>query len=43
MLTFKTMNLSKKCTAKPYSFFITDTTLVSDNSSRFRKNFLERI
>ena len=37
------MNLYKKCTAKPYSFLVIDTTLASDNSSRFRKNILERI
>ena len=37
------MNLYKKCTAKPYSFLVIDTTLASDNSSRFRKNLLERI
>ena len=37
------MNLYKKCTAKPYSFLVIDTTLVSDNSSYFRKNLLERI
>ena len=36
-------NLYKKCTAKPYSFLFIDTTLASDNSSRFRKNLLERI
>ena len=29
-------NLYKKCTAKPYSFLVIDTTLKSDNSSRFR-------
>ena len=29
------INLDKKCTGKPYSFFIIDTTLASDNSSRF--------
>ena len=29
------MNLYKKCTAKPYSFLLIDTTLASDNSSRF--------
>ena len=28
---------------KPYSFLFTDIALVSDNSSRFRKNLLERI
>ena len=30
------INLYKKCNGKPYSFFIIDTTLASDNSSRFR-------
>ena len=37
------MNLYKKYTAKPHSYFIIDTTLVSDNYSRFRKNLSERI
>ena len=37
------MNLYKKCTAKPYSFLVIDTTLHSHNSSRFRKNLLETI
>ena len=37
------MNLYKKCTTKPYSFLVIDTTLSSDNFSRFRKNLLERI
>ena len=37
------MNLYKKCTAKPYSFLVIDTTLASKNPSRFRKFFLERI
>ena len=37
------MNLYKKCAAKPYSFPVIDTTLESDNPSRFRKNLLERI
>ena len=37
------MNLYKKFTAEPYSFLITDTTLESDNSLRFRKNVYERI
>ena len=37
------MNLYKKSTAKPYSFFVIDTTLAWDNPSRFRKNLLERI
>ena len=26
------MNLHKKCTTKPYSFLVIDTTLASDNS-----------
>ena len=37
------MNLYKKCTERPYSFLVIDTTLGSDNSLRFRKNLLERI
>ena len=37
------MNLYKKCTTKPYSFLLIDTTLASKNSSSFRKNLLERI
>ena len=37
------MNLYKKCTVKPYSFLVIDTTLASDNSLPFRKNLLERI
>ena len=37
------MNLYKKRTEKPYSFLVIDTTLASDNLSRFRKNLLERI
>ena len=37
------MKLYKKCTAKPYSYLVIDTTLVSDSSSRFRKNLLEKI
>ena len=31
-------NLYKKCTAKPYSVLVIDTTPASDNSLRFRKN-----
>ena len=43
-LTFKNfMNCYKKRTAKLYYFFVTDTTLTSDNSSHLRKNLLERI
>ena len=37
------MNPYKKCTAKPCSFLVIDTTLASDNHLRFRKNLLERI
>ena len=37
------MNLYKKCTAKPYSFLVIDTTLTSDNLLHFRKNIVERI
>ena len=37
------MNLYTECTAKPYSFLVTDTPLASDNPSRFRINLLERI
>ena len=40
---FNHMNLYKKCTARPYSFIVTDTILASDNPTRFRKNLLERI
>ena len=32
------MNLYEKCTAKPYTFLVIDTTLASDNSLHFRKN-----
>ena len=39
----KFMNLYEKCTAEPYSFLVIDTTLLSDNTSRFRNNLLERI
>ena len=37
------LNLYKKLTEKPYSFFLIDTTLASDISRRFRNNLLERI
>ena len=37
------MNLYKKCTEEPYSLLVTNATLASENSSRFRKNILERI
>ena len=32
------INIYKKCTGKPYSFLVIDTTLPSNNSLRFRKN-----
>ena len=31
----------KKCTAEPYSFLVNDTTLLSDDPLRFRKNLLK--
>ena len=37
------MNIYKKCTAKPYSFLVTDASIASDDPSRFRNNLLERI
>ena len=37
------VNLYKKCTAKPYYFLIIDATLASDNPLCFKKNLLERI
>ena len=43
ILTFKTMNLHKKCNTKPYSFLMIGTTLASDNPSPFRENLLEKI
>ena len=36
------MNIYKKCTAKPFSFFVIHGTFASDNLSRFRKNLLEK-
>ena len=33
-------NIYRKCTVEPYSFFVNDTTLASDNLLRFRKLFL---
>ena len=35
------INLYKKSSEKPYSFLFIDTTLESDNRSRFRKNLFE--
>ena len=43
ILTIKTMNLYKKCTAKPYSFLVINAALASDNPSHFKENLLERI
>ena len=37
------VNIYKKCTAEPYSFFVDDTTLASDNPLRFKKNLFEHI
>ena len=31
-------NIYRKCTVEPYSFLVNDTTLVSNNPLRFRKN-----
>ena len=35
------MKIYKKCTAEPYSFLVNDTTLLSDDPLRFRKNLLK--
>ena len=43
ILALKTLWLYKKCTVKPYSFLVNDTTLASDNPLCFRRNFSERI
>ena len=37
------MKIYEKCTEKPYSFLVIDTTLSSDNPLRFGKNLLEQI
>ena len=37
------MNLYKKCTAKPYSFLVTDETFALDNFFWFRNTPLEKI
>ena len=37
------MNFPKKCTTKPYSFLVIDSTFTLDNLSRFRKNLLGKI
>ena len=33
------MKIHKKCTVRPYSFLVNDTTLLSNNPLRFRKIF----
>ena len=43
VLTLKTMNLYKKCTAKPYCSFFNDIAHASDNPLCFRHNLLEII
>ena len=35
------VNIYIKCTVEPYSFFVNDTTLVSDNPLRFGKNLFK--
>ena len=35
------MKIFKKCAAEPYSFLVNNTTLLSDNLIRFRKNLLK--
>ena len=35
------MKIYKKCTTEPYSFLVVDTTVLSDNPLRFRKNLLK--
>ena len=35
------IKIDKKCTARPYSFLVNDTTLPSDDPLRFRKNLLK--
>ena len=37
------MNLYRKCTAKPYSFLVIETTFPSDNPLSFRENRFERM
>ena len=35
------IKIDKKCTARPYSFLVNNTTLPSDDPLRFRKNLLK--
>ena len=37
------MNIYKKCTSEPYSFFTIDTTLPVDDPLRFRKHLLDSL
>ena len=37
------VNIYRKCTPEPYSFFVNDTTLPSDNPLKFRENLVEHI
>ena len=37
------VNIYRKCTTEPYSFFVNDTTLASDNPLRFRRNLFGHI
>ena len=37
------MNLTKHCSAKPYSLLVTDSPLALDNLLRFRENLYRKI
>ena len=37
------VNIYRKCTSEPHSFFVKGTTLASDNPLKFRKNIFEHI
>ena len=37
------MEIYKKCTSEPYSFFTIDTTLPANYPLRFRKHFLDSL
>ena len=43
ILTKDFMGIYKKCTAKKYSFLVSDTTLLTDDPMRFRKNLLDSL
>ena len=38
---YRNYNIYRECTVEPYSFFVNDTTLASDNPLRLRKLFLK--